>query len=638
MLLQRDNPILESTAEIKSTAYTLDITAATFELLFKKLYKNPITSLIRELISNAHDSHVEAGSTKKIEVTAPTVLSSEFIVKDYGTGLSPENMVSIYSRGFKSTRNTDNKYLGAYGLGSKSPLAYTDQYLVETRWHGTRYQYLIFMNEENIPNLSEPLVTEPTDEPDGLTVTLSVRERDISEFTKATQQITSWFDNIDTNVERTPYKKVADYSHGALYEHNPNLGGPLLCRIGQVLYPLDLSQLEVSYYWAKSHKGHIIINIPIGLIDITPNREDLSYTERTKKALKDAIAQIKKESIDKLSWGIKLCRSENEAALKYGHTYKILDSLPAWGVPTLRFPGSEEPFQGNLHFPMPVNVKLYRIVGNRRALNKVNLTSMLVMNPAKKYHIYHAPLKTHYVKEWTSRKDLPTNEPTVAILGDNLQPLLAKLQNHNVVLHELDTSAYKKERERSQTTYKVVGSYTNSTLFPENYPFIYANGELIYETPEAEGISQYKFHDLLNTYRQYDSGFEGVILLPRSKWSKGKKLTNFFPYMRTTLIAAIETHKEELTLLRTLESIDKDIGFSLYYRLTEAGYNNALTELHVKYNKAKKHTMLLNALHSLNVIVNKDATLEKSINKTLTKYEAVLQNDIIKLIKLIDRS
>jgi hypothetical protein len=638
MLLQRDNPILENTADLKSTAYTLDITAATFELLFKKLYKNPITSLIRELISNAHDAHVEAGSTRKIEVTAPTVLSNEFIVKDYGTGLSPENMVTIYSTGFRSTRNTDNKYLGAYGLGSKSPLSYTDQYLVETRWHGTRYQYLIFMNESSIPCLSEPLVTEPTDEPNGLTVTLSVRERDISEFTKAIQQITRWFDNIDTNVEVTPYKKVADYSHGALYEHNSNLGGPLLCRIGQVVYPLDLSQLDIAYYWLKSHKGHVVVNIPIGLIDITPNREDLSYTERTKKALKDAIAQIKKESVNKLSWGIKLCRSENEAALKYGLTFKILDSLPAWGVPTLRFPGSEEPFQGNLHFLMPIDTKLYRIVGNRRGLNKINLTSTLIMNPAKKYHIYHAPLKTHYIKEWGSRKDLPTNEPTVVVLGDNLQPLLAELQNHNVVLHELDTSAYKKERERTQSTYKVLGLCTGSTVHPEKYPFVYADGELIHETPETGEISQYKFHELLNLYCQYASGFDGVIVLPRSKWSKGKKLTNFFPQMKATLTAATEVHKEELTFLKTLESIDKDIGFSLYYRLSEAGYSNALTELHVRYSKAKKHAMLLNALHSINITINTDATLEKSIKKILTKYEAVLQNDIIKLIKIIDRS
>jgi hypothetical protein len=638
MLLQRDNPIIENTTEIKSTAYTLDITAATFELLFKKLYKNPITSLIRELISNAHDSHTEAGSTRKIEVTAPTFLSSDFIVKDYGTGLSPENMIDIYSRGFKSTRNTDNKYLGAYGLGSKSPLAYTDQYLVETRWHGTKYQYLIFMNESSIPCLSEPLVIEPTDEPNGLTVTLSVREKDISDFTNAIQKISSWFDNIDTNVEVTPYKKIADYSHGALYEYNPSLECPFLCRIGQIIYPLDLGQFNISYYWVKKHKGHIILNIPIGLVDITPNREDLSYTERTKKVLISAIEQTKKESIKKLQWAIKLCKTENEAALKYGHTFNILTSLPEWNVPTLYFPGNEEPFQGNLHFQIPIDVKLYRIIKNTRALNKVYQTNTLVMNPVKRYHIYHAPQKTHYVREWASRINLSENEPTIVILGDNLQPLLAKLQKHSVILHELNTSAYKKERERSQTTYKVIGSYTSSTSNLENYPFVYADGELIYETPETEGIYQHKFHDLFNVYRQYDSSFDSIILLSHSKWSKGKKLTNFFPIMKASLTTATKTYKKELTFLKTLESIDKDIGFSLYYRLTEAGYSNALTDLHSQYKEAKKHTTLLNALHSLNIAINKDAALEKSINKTLTKYKAILQNDVVKLIKLIDRS
>lgn len=59
-------------------------------MLSDKLYANKFKSIIRELASNARDSHDEAGVTEPFVITAPTHSCPELSVEDFGTGLDPE--------------------------------------------------------------------------------------------------------------------------------------------------------------------------------------------------------------------------------------------------------------------------------------------------------------------------------------------------------------------------------------------------------------------------------------------------------------------------------------------------------------------------------------------------------------------
>lgn len=97
--------------------------AKAFSILSSSLYQNPIRSIIRELGCNARDAHVAAKNPEPWVLSLPTALSPEFAVKDYGTGLSHEEVMQIYTTYFESTKTNSNDFVGALGLGSKSPFS-----------------------------------------------------------------------------------------------------------------------------------------------------------------------------------------------------------------------------------------------------------------------------------------------------------------------------------------------------------------------------------------------------------------------------------------------------------------------------------------------------------------------------------
>ena len=111
--------------------------AKAFSILSSGLYANKIRAIIRELSTNAYDSHVAAGcADRPFEVHLPTSLEPWFSVRDYGVGLSHQQVVNIYTTYFESTKTGSNDFVGALGLGSKSPFSYTENFGVTAVQNG----------------------------------------------------------------------------------------------------------------------------------------------------------------------------------------------------------------------------------------------------------------------------------------------------------------------------------------------------------------------------------------------------------------------------------------------------------------------------------------------------------------------
>lgn len=91
--------------------------------------------MIRELSCNAKDAHVDAGKGDvPFEIHLPNDLEPWFAVTDFGIGLSHEDVTGLYRTYFDSTKTKSNDVTGQFGIGSKSPFAYVDQFTVEARW------------------------------------------------------------------------------------------------------------------------------------------------------------------------------------------------------------------------------------------------------------------------------------------------------------------------------------------------------------------------------------------------------------------------------------------------------------------------------------------------------------------------
>ncbi len=88
-------------------------------LLTSNLYSKPFTSFLRETISNAYDSHIEAGTKEPIILLIEQKRSYNPIIKvsirDFGTGISPERFEQIYKNIGSSTKRESNDFIGMFG-------------------------------------------------------------------------------------------------------------------------------------------------------------------------------------------------------------------------------------------------------------------------------------------------------------------------------------------------------------------------------------------------------------------------------------------------------------------------------------------------------------------------------------------
>ena len=134
--------------------FSIAQTSKMFKILSDSLYSDKVMAVIRELATNAHDSHVSAGNHNPFLVKLPTSADPNFSVRDYGTGLSREDMESMYTTYGASNKNDSNDFVGCLGLGSKSPFAYTKSFTTTSYFNGMQYTYIAAIDDAGVPNLN----------------------------------------------------------------------------------------------------------------------------------------------------------------------------------------------------------------------------------------------------------------------------------------------------------------------------------------------------------------------------------------------------------------------------------------------------------------------------------------------------
>jgi len=93
-----------------------------FQMLRTNLYSDIPGSIIRELCTNVIDSHIEAGKPdakgviKWEDENKLLGKSNQLTIIDYGMGLSPERMKTVYGNYLSSTKRNDNNQAGGFGL------------------------------------------------------------------------------------------------------------------------------------------------------------------------------------------------------------------------------------------------------------------------------------------------------------------------------------------------------------------------------------------------------------------------------------------------------------------------------------------------------------------------------------------
>lgn len=258
------------------------------------LYSDPAMAVIREYSTNAWDSHIAAGQTRPIEIETPGNMAPFFKVRDFGIGMSVDDIHEIYSKYGASTKRGTNEQVGMLGLGCKSALTFAPQFTLNAVKDGIRATVSISRIEDG-SGVMEVVDTRATDEPNGVEVVIPARYN--GDFISKVQFFFQFWKEGSVLVNGKPPKSIGGNKVGENYLMVPNLQQDYVV-MGNVAYPVkDRTTLYQRDYYSKFG---IVAYVPIGSINFTPSREQLHYTTTTNNTL----ARCRKEFAEGLAAAI----------------------------------------------------------------------------------------------------------------------------------------------------------------------------------------------------------------------------------------------------------------------------------------------------------------------------------------------
>ena len=138
---------------MQTSAMGMVLNATSFNHIISNLYRNPLGAVIRELTTNALESHMLANTNKRVAIQLPTALEQEFVIRDFGTGLNHDEVEKYLNTLFSSSKDGDNNLMGGFGLGSKSPLALVDTFHIVAIKNGKKNTYAWIKEMGKLPTL-----------------------------------------------------------------------------------------------------------------------------------------------------------------------------------------------------------------------------------------------------------------------------------------------------------------------------------------------------------------------------------------------------------------------------------------------------------------------------------------------------
>jgi hypothetical protein len=286
--------ILSNVGEVGD--FKIKASAKAFSILSSGLYANKIRAIIRELSCNAVDSHAAAGKhNTPFDVHLPNTLEPWFSIRDYGTGLSHEQVTQIYTTYFESTKTTSNEFIGALGLGSKSPFSYTDNFTVTAIQNGKKGIYSAFINGEGVPSIAL-MMTEDTDEPAGVEIKFSVNETyDFSKFRDEARTVYTYFKlrPVVTGYKEFQFYEISYDTKDIVPGVHSCFGGRSVAIMGNIAYPIDVPNADGVLGNLRSLLGcGLEMHFAIGELDFQASREGLSYIPSTIASIKAKLEAV----------------------------------------------------------------------------------------------------------------------------------------------------------------------------------------------------------------------------------------------------------------------------------------------------------------------------------------------------------
>lgn len=264
-------------------------------MLLTDLYSDPELAVLREYSTNALDAQREVGVTRPIEISLPNTLSPFLLIRDFGVGLSVDDIHNIYSKYGASTKRGTNDQVGMLGLGCKSGLTYADQFTVTSVQNGTRVQVVVSRNASGAASMTV-VETSATDAESGTTIMIPAKR--YNDFPRKAKHFFRFWEPGSVLVDGEPPVALEE---GLKVTDDIRISTDVdksYIIMGNVAYPWqrpDNPTYEVEHNLGHGH--HLVARVPIGAVTFPPSRESLMYEDQVTNPTLTGILKTFKEKV-----------------------------------------------------------------------------------------------------------------------------------------------------------------------------------------------------------------------------------------------------------------------------------------------------------------------------------------------------
>lgn len=315
---------IETQGEITTQDFSIGDPGLIMEHMRKSIYSNPKKAICQELMSNGRDAHRETGKeSTPIRVKMPNKLDKSWKIRDWGPGINPNRMKEVFTKFGNSTKRgtgahaTDNgkKQTGGFGIGAKTPWAYTDAFVITTTaMEGPKmvqrtYAAIIAedrscklqefagaareidVNDESIP--AEDRCT-------GTTISVDIKPEDFQEFTRWSVYVSQFWDvqpeftgtDSPTEPKKWTWKYEGKGWKIGKCENSDYHSSRNYVIVDGICYPLEtgnIQNLDSKYY--NLLRAGLVLFVGVNDVSVALSREAIQFDPPTQAALKDLIVK-----------------------------------------------------------------------------------------------------------------------------------------------------------------------------------------------------------------------------------------------------------------------------------------------------------------------------------------------------------
>ena len=314
-----------------TTQYSIKASAKAFKILSDGLYSDKIAAPIRELSTNAYDAHVAKGNTNTpFDVHLPSVAEPWFSIRDYGIGMSKQELQTTYTTYFDSNKTHSNDFVGCMGLGSKTPFTLSDAFTVTSVKNGKKTTVINYLDED-VPNFSI-ISEEDTKEASGTEIKFTPTEANTyDKLRESAQRILGYFDvtpNLTIGSTKEEVKVPTKRLEGKdwYYVDSQLAYSDSIILMGNVAYPFNFCDVsddfEKKYGWSNTYEyrrlvSNLVFRVPIGNLDITASREEIGWTSEGREYMVNFVERVNNEIKDIMNEQLNDCENFWDARILF---------------------------------------------------------------------------------------------------------------------------------------------------------------------------------------------------------------------------------------------------------------------------------------------------------------------------------